>query len=81
MHLYFEVLGYLPISSIKLIPQILSTNTTINITQPDIIICRGNRMGWLCGECKEGYSVVLGNTDCYKCSNILHTVLALTFKY
>ena len=36
-------------------------------------------MGWLCGECKEGYSVVLGNSDCYKCSNTLHTVLALTF--
>ena len=78
MHLYFEVLGYLPTSSIKLIPQILSTNTTITITQPDITICRGD---WLCGECKEGYNVVLGNTDCYKCSNTLHTVLALTFKY
>ena len=53
-------------------------NTTINIAQPDII-CRGNRMGWLCGECKEGYSVALGNTDSYKFSNTLHTVLALTF--
>ena len=53
-------------------------NTTINITQADII-CRGNRMGWLCSECKEGYSVVLGNTDCYKCSNTLDSVLALTF--
>ena len=36
-------------------------------------------MGWLCGECKEGYSIVLGSTDCYKCSNTLHTVYALTF--
>ena len=53
-------------------------NTTINITQPDII-CRGNRMGWLCGQCKEGYSVVLGSTDCYKCSNTLHIVLAIIF--
>ena len=140
MHLHFEVLGYLPTSSMKLVPQtcllgfvynskakscVCSSfltefgitqcdidttsvyippqswlgivnngnivgyteycppgyclpNTTINITQTDII-CRGNRMGWLCGECKEGYSVVLGNTDCYKCSNTLHTVLSLTF--
>ena len=42
-------------------------------------MCRENHMGWLCGECKEGYSVVLGSTDCYKCSNTLHIVLPLTF--
>ena len=53
-------------------------NTTINITEPDIM-CRGNRMGWLCGQCKEGYSIVLGSTDCYQCSNTLHTVLAISF--
>ena len=52
--------------------------TTINITQPDIM-CRGNRMGWLCGQCKEGYSIVLGSTDCYQCSNTLHSVLAISF--
>ena len=52
--------------------------TTINITQPDII-CSGNRMGWLCGQCKEGYSIVLGSTDCYQCSNTLHSVLAISF--
>ena len=53
-------------------------NTTINITQPDIM-CRGYRMGWLCGQCKEGYSIVLGSTDCYQCSNTLHTALAISF--
>ena len=53
-------------------------NTTINITQPDIM-CRGNRMGWLCGQCKEGYSMVLGSTDCYQCSKTLHSVLAISF--
>ena len=42
-------------------------------------MCRENHMGWLCDECKEGYSVVLGSTDCYKCSNTLHIVLPLTF--
>ena len=36
-------------------------------------------MGWLCGECKEGYSVVLGSINCYKCSNILHIVLVIIF--
>ena len=54
------------------------SNTIINITQPDIM-CRGYRMGWLCGQCKEGYSIVLGSTDCYQCSNTLHSVLAISF--
>ena len=53
-------------------------NTTINISQSDIM-CKENRMGWLCGQCKEGYSIVLGSTDCYQCSNTLHSVLAISF--
>ena len=53
-------------------------NTTIDIKQPDSI-CRGNRRGWLCGQCKEGYSIVLGITDCYQCSNTLHSALAISF--
>ena len=53
-------------------------NTTINITQPDIM-CKGNRMGWLCGQCKEGYSIVLGSTDCHQCSNTIHSALAISF--
>ena len=52
--------------------------TSINIIHPDIM-CRGNRMGWLCGQCKEGYSVVLGSNDCYICSNMRHIGLTLTF--
>ena len=52
--------------------------TSINITHPDIM-CRGNRMGWLCGQCKEGYSAVFGSNDCYICSNLRHMVLTLTF--
>ena len=52
--------------------------TSINIIHPDIM-CRGNRMGWLCGQCKEGYSVVLGSNHCYICSNMRHIVLTLTF--
>ena len=52
--------------------------TSINITQSDIK-CRGNRMGWLCGRCKEGYSIVLGIQDCYICSNVTRIALTLTF--
>ena len=36
-------------------------------------------MGWLCGQCKEGYSIVLGSNDCYQCSNTLHSALAISF--
>ena len=53
-------------------------STIINITEPDIM-CRGNHMGWLCGQCKEGYSNVLGSNDCYQCSNTLNTALAISF--
>ena len=52
--------------------------TSINIIHPDIM-CRGNRMGWLCGQCKEGYSAVLGSNDCYICSNVTYIALTLTF--
>ena len=36
-------------------------------------------MGWLCGQCKEGYNIVFGITDCYQCSNTLHSALAISF--
>ena len=42
-------------------------------------MCRGNRMGWLCGQCKNGYSNVLGSNDCSKCSITLHSALAILF--
>ena len=50
----------------------------VNITQPDIM-CRGNHMGWLCGQCKDGFSNVLGSDDCYKCSDTLQIALNVTF--
>ena len=59
-------------------PGYCQPNTIIDITQDDIM-CKGNRMGWLCGQCKVNYSVVLGSSDCYKCSNTLHIALTLIF--
>ena len=59
-------------------PGYCQSNTIVNITQDDIM-CKGNRMGWLCGHCKVNYSVVLGSSDCYKCSNTLHIALTLIF--
>ena len=34
------------------------------------IQCDYNRSGLLCGQCKEGYSLVLGTSQCRKCANI-----------
>ena len=32
-------------------------------------LCRENRIGVMCGVCKENYSVVFGSGECRKCSN------------
>ena len=32
--------------------------------------CDHNRSGLLCGRCKEGHSLVLGTSECRKCTNI-----------
>ena len=42
-------------------------------------MCRGNRIGWLCGQCKKGYSLGLGRNNCYQCSNTLQSALAISF--
>ena len=34
-----------------------------------------NRSGFLCGHCKEGYSLVLGTSQCRKCNNSLLALL------
>ena len=40
----------------------------INLRDPDKQ-CNVNRSGLLCGKCKEGFSLVLGSSQCKKCSN------------
>lgn len=47
--------------------------TQIFLDDPDSQ-CRNNRAGILCGQCREGYSRVLGGSNCKVCSN---TSLAL----
>ena len=32
-------------------------------------LCLNNREGILCGQCEPGYSVIMGSTECRKCSN------------
>ena len=40
--------------------------------------CANNRSGLLCGKCKESYSLVLGSSQCEKCTNS-HLVLLIPF--
>ena len=42
--------------------------------------CVNHREGLLCGQCKQGYSRVLGSNDCSKCSNI-HLLLLIPFAF
>lgn len=41
-------------------------------------VCANNRLGIMCGACKESYSTLLGSTKCEKCSN-KHLILLLCF--
>ena len=40
--------------------------------------CAYNRSGLLCGACKKGYSMVLGTSQCWKCTNN-YLLLLITF--
>ena len=50
--------------------------TKVNILQTDYV-CTGNHHGMLCGQCKEGYSVVIGSEECHICSNTSLYVIAI----
>ena len=41
--------------------------------------CAHDRSGFLCGACKEGYSLVLGTSHCRKCPNDYHLALLIPF--
>ena len=46
----------------------------INLRDPDKQ-CNVNRSGLLCGKCKEGFSLVLGSSQCKECSNVYLALL------
>ena len=52
---------------------------TVNFSLNDTDLqCAHSRSGLLCGGCKEGYSLVLGTSQCRKCTNS-HLVLLIPF--
>ena len=52
---------------------VLSLNSILSDKQ-----CAYNRSGFLCGACKEGYSLVLGTSHCRNCTNS-HLTLLIPF--
>ena len=55
-----------------------TSNTVIFPLNNTDIQCAYNRSGLLCGQCKKGYSLVLGISHCKKCTNIF-LVLLISF--
>ena len=51
---------------------------TFPLNESDIQ-CAYNRSGLLCGACKEGYSLLLGTSQCRKCLEDYHLVLLIPF--
>ena len=56
----------------------ISNLIDIDMTQNDYI-CHPNRRGTLCGDCVEGYSIVLGSDDCQRCHTNLFLLLVIVF--
>ena len=47
----------------------ISPNITLTLNDTDKQ-CENSRSGLLCGECKSGFSLVLGSSKCLQCSNV-----------
>ena len=56
----------------------VNDNVSFALNESDIQ-CANNRSGLLCGACKEGYSLVLGTSQCWKCTNNYHLALVIPF--
>ena len=55
----------------------VNDNVSFPLNESDIQ-CANNRSGLLCGACKEEHSLVLGTSQCWKCTNS-HLVLLIPF--
>ncbi len=49
-----------------------------NLSDHDVL-CSNGRSGLLCGSCADNFSIVLGNSECQKCSSNNHIALLLVF--
>ena len=66
--------------TIEKCPQDFCKSDSVTITANDFNAqCKNNRGGWLCGECKEGYSLIIGSNSCRKCENNNHLSLFIVF--
>ena len=54
------------------------TQTNISFADPDLQ-CALDRMGVLCGGCKDNFSLVLGSNKCKNCTDSFHLALIIPF--
>ena len=52
--------------------------SVVNLSEPDTQ-CRNHRSGLLCGGCADGYSRILGGTQCEVCTNNHYLALIVLF--
>lgn len=55
-----------------------STSTVIALLQPDSV-CINNHTGFVCGQCNENYSVVLGPRSCHVCHSKFFPLVLFLF--
>ena len=66
--------------TIERCPQGFCKSDTVTITANDFDAqCNNNRGGWLCGNCKEGHSLIIGSNSCKKCENNRFLSLIIVF--
>ena len=56
-----------------------SGNKTVNIGDDPSKQCASNRIGILCGACKDNFSLAIGSSQCIECPNSHNVALLLAF--
>ena len=54
--------------------------TGVNLNNSNSPLCQQSRVGVLCSQCAEGYSIVFASNQCRKCSN-LHLLYIIYFTF
>ena len=60
----------------------IQTSSSVALTNDSDVLCN-NRMGILCGDCKDGYGLSVGTLDCVNCtgSHVIAWVILITTTY
>lgn len=68
--------SYLGMATHPYCPFSYCIDTPVNVTLDNAdVLCDYNRTGWLCGACRENFSLALGSQRCLHCSNTYLSLL------